>query len=114
MNLKINPVSRQQLSRASLFVPICLILSLLFGCEALAQQELQIHHINIENGDATMIAVYDNGAHQYISKILIDGGQTAASQLLLPYLKKITGGSSEGMHFNYIILTHYHNDHYTG
>jgi len=79
-----------------------------------AQQELQIHHINIENGDATMIGVYDNATHQYTSKILIDGGQSAAGLMLLPYLQNITGGTAAGMHFNYVILTHYHNDHYTG
>ena len=80
----------------------------------LAQQELQIHHINVENGDATMIGVFDQSTHQYTSKVLIDGGQSAANLLLLPYLKKVTGGSAAGMHFNYVILTHYHNDHYAG
>jgi hypothetical protein len=93
---------------------VVLILTGSFSESVIAQQELQIHHINIENGDATMIAVYDNAAHQYISKVLIDGGQSSASQFLLPYLKKITGGTAEGMHFNYVILTHYHNDHYNG
>ncbi|MFI5160509.1 MAG: MBL fold metallo-hydrolase [Sphingobacteriales bacterium] len=83
---------------------------LLFPVSLLAQQELQIHHINIENGDAEMIAIYDNSTHQYISKVLIDGGQTASGAMLLPYLKKV----ADNLHFNYVMLTHYHNDHYTG
>ena len=83
---------------------------LLLGCSlAFGQQELQIHHINIEDGDATMIGIYDNGTHHYTAKILIDGGKSAPAKYLLPYLSKIAD-----THFNYIILTHYHDDHYNG
>jgi hypothetical protein len=114
--MNLNSVTlRGLLSLCNCFLFIfCLVYALLFAGSVAAQQELQIHHINIENGDATMIAVYDNATQQYRSKILIDGGQSSASQFLLPYIKKITGGSADGMHFNYVILTHYHNDHYTG
>jgi hypothetical protein len=79
------------------------------GFTCLAQQELQIHHINIENGDATMIGIYDQQTHSYTGKVLIDGGLSSAGTYLLPYLEKM--GDT---HFNYVILTHYHNDHYTG
>lgn len=79
-----------------------------------AQEQLHIHHINIENGDATFIGIYDVAAGKYTSRILIDGGQSAPQQMLLPYLKKMIGSDKASLHFNYIILTHYHNDHYNG
>jgi|GEM_PF-6085564 len=64
----------------SLLVPLTKIVS--------AQQELQIHHINIENGDATMIGVYRLRDKSYTTKVLIDGGQSAAGLLLLSYLQR--------------------------
>jgi hypothetical protein len=79
-----------------------------------AQQELHIHQINIENGDATMIGVYDTSAKKYTSRILIDGGQLTPDQMLLPYLRKMIGSDAASLHFQYVILTHYHNDHYNG
>ncbi|MFC0514621.1 MBL fold metallo-hydrolase [Mucilaginibacter angelicae] len=90
-----------------------ILLTLLSG-NAFAQQELQVHHINIENGDATMIGIYDIPSHRYISKTLIDGGMSKPGDLLLPYLHKVAGADTSGTHFNYIILTHYHTDHYNG
>jgi hypothetical protein len=89
-------------------------MSCLFVLAISAQQELHIHHINIENGDATLIGIYDIAAQRYTSKILIDGGQVSADQLLLPYLKKMIGADRASLHFDYVILTHYHDDHYTG
>lgn len=79
-----------------------------------AQQELHIHQINIENGDATLIGIFDTSSNKYTSKILIDGGQLGPEEKLLPYLKKILGTSASSLHFNYVILTHYHDDHYNG
>jgi len=79
-----------------------------------AQQELHIHHINIENGDATLIGIYDVASQKYTSKILIDGGKSTPAKLLLPYIGKMVGTDAESFHFDYIILTHYHNDHYNG
>lgn len=90
-----------------LLLSVVLILGITFSCKA--QQELQIHHINIENGDATMIGIYDQHARRYTASVLIDGGLSSAGNYLLPYLQKL--GDT---HFNYIILTHYHNDHYNG
>lgn len=86
----------------------------LFTVTICAQQELHIHHINIENGDATLISIYDVAQDKYTSKILIDGGQISAEKMLLPYIRKMVGNNEESVHFNYVILTHYHNDHYTG
>lgn len=78
------------------------------------QEELHIHNINVENGDATMIGIYDTETKKYTAKILIDGGMSSADKILLPYLKKMVGPDKESLHFNYVILTHYHNDHYIG
>jgi beta-lactamase superfamily II metal-dependent hydrolase len=91
-----------------------LLVTLLFVLASVAQKQLHIHHINIENGDATLIGIYDVATQKYISKILIDGGQSSATDMLLPYIKKMVGTDKESFHFNYVILTHYHNDHYTG
>ena len=54
------------------------------------------------------------GQEKYTAKILIDGSQLSTDAKLLPYLRKMIGSDEESLHFNYIILTHYHNDHYNG
>jgi len=79
-----------------------------------AQKELHIHHINVENGDATMIGIFDVQTQHYTSKILIDGGKSTPTKMLIPYIKKMVGDDPGSFHFDYIILTHYHNDHYNG
>lgn len=70
---------------------------------------LQIHHINVNNGDATVIAVKDDQG-QYVTKLLIDGGEPSADERLWPYIQSVLGNAS----FEYVILTHYHADHYKG
>lgn len=91
-----------------------LLMANLFGLAIPAQQQLHIHHINIGNGDATLIGIYDVTEEKYTSKILIDGGQAPAENMLLPYIRKMVGSDNESLHFEYIILSHYHDDHYTG
>lgn len=93
---------------------IVLLAVYLLACTARAQQQLHIHHINIGNGDATLIGIYDSAEHKYTSKVLIDGGQLKAELRLLPYIRKMVGEDEESFHFNYVILTHYHDDHYKG
>lgn len=85
---------------------------ILQSCIVFAQQELHIHHINVENGDATLIGIYDQPSSTYIKTILIDGGASSPAAMLLPYLKKAL--NSERPQLNYIALTHYHQDHYNG
>lgn len=97
------------MKKSSLFIFCLLLVS-----TAYTQEELHIHHINIENGDATMIGVYNKALQKYTVKTLIDGGQVAAGTYLLPYFAKICSNDGGATHFNYVILTHYHNDHYTG
>ena len=112
MTVKPSCPLQQQGLFARLACNMTFIIFLLCSPSAFAQQELQIHHINVENGDATMICIYDKPLHKYLTSVLIDGGKPAADSLLLPYLTTITGNATP--HFNYVILTHYHNDHYTG
>src|SRR5688572_22520104 len=99
------------LSKKLLFLPL---INFLFSLRILAQQELHIHHINIGNGDATLVGIFDIATNTYTNKILIDGGYSSAASRLLPYIKKMIGTDNESLHFDYIILTHYHNDHYNG
>ncbi len=92
-----------------------LLMVVMLYCSALtAQKELHIHHINIGNGDATMIGIFDKPSGKYSVKMLIDGGLMAAKDRLLPYIQKICEKDDEPTRFKYAALTHYHNDHYNG
>jgi beta-lactamase superfamily II metal-dependent hydrolase len=91
-----------------------MVLGVFIFASAMAQQELHIHHINVENGEATMIGIFDTGTQKYISKTLIDGGMSANTRYLVPYIKKTGNNGPDAIHFNYVILTHYHSDHYNG
>lgn len=89
---------------------LSLLLLFAIGCMgAFAQQELRIHHINIGDGDATLIGIYDTANRTYTKTILIDGGKSSASARILPYLKTILKTSTPTV--NYVGLTHYHDDH---
>jgi len=69
---------------------------------------LEIHHININNGDASAIRlVHKDGTE---TKVLIDGGDPKPTDNLLPYIQ----GMFKDAQFQYIVLTHYHKDHYNG
>jgi Metallo-beta-lactamase superfamily len=70
--------------------------------------QVEIHHININNGDASIIVLIHKDGTQ--TKVLIDGGQLKPSDALVPYIK----GMFTNAQFQYLILTHYHNDHYNG
>ncbi|OCX54281.1 hypothetical protein BEL04_08465 [Mucilaginibacter sp. PPCGB 2223] len=85
------------------------LIALTLCLRVLAQEELRIHHINVEDGDATLIGIYDVATHHYKSTILIDGGASNPNDLLLPYLRTVMA-----THVNYVVLTHYHKDHYNG
>lgn len=92
----------------------CILFLWLLAHVAFAQQELHIHQINIENGDATLIGIFDVATRKYTSKVLIDGGQPGPETSLMPYLRKIAGTDDASLHFQYVVLTHYHDDHYNG
>jgi hypothetical protein len=75
-------------------------------------QYLEVHHIKVNNGDSEIIAFKD-AEGIYKLKALIDGGDTASDDFLIPYLKK-NFGQTGPFYFDYVILTHYHHDHYHG
>jgi beta-lactamase superfamily II metal-dependent hydrolase len=70
-------------------------------CHALNAQSLMIHHIDVGQGDATLIRV-PNG-----KTVLIDAGNTGKGRnAVIPYLKAL-GVTS----LDYLIVSHYHADH---
>ncbi|HVI47849.1 MAG TPA: hypothetical protein VM802_23470 [Chitinophaga sp.] len=88
---------------------------LLMPLATAAQHEiLEIHHINVENGDATMIVVHDTAANTYPVKILIDGGNSGTDRFLQGYFNNYFGAVNMPVTFKYLILTHFHKDHYAG
>ncbi len=74
-------------------------------CAALVGQELQIHYINVQQGQSTLIVGPDG------TTILYDGGyETKGTTELVPYLQSlgITGS------LDYIIASHQDTDHFVG
>lgn len=90
----------------------CMCLLATFSLKA--QELLEIHHINIENGDATMILIHDTAANTFPAGILIDGGIKNSLAFLSSYFKNCFGDSVPVAHFKYMILSHHHTDHYMG
>jgi hypothetical protein len=76
---------------------------------ARTQNYMAIHHINIGNGDCTVISLYDNN-NNIITKTIIDGGNSNFANFLGPYLNQEFGNGL----FNLLILSHFHKDHYNG
>ncbi len=76
----------------------------LFLSFVIYSQELQIHHINVGQGDATLI-ISPTG-----KKVLIDAGNTGkGTNVVKPYL------TSLGINYlDYVICSHYHADHLGG
>ncbi len=77
-------------------------------CSLYAQNQLEIHHLNIGNGDATIVALVEGG--NITAKVIIDGGNSNSRRYLLPYINQELNNT----HFNLVILSHYHRDHYNG
>lgn len=78
---------------------------------------LEIHHIDVGGGDATAIVVKDSDG-KFISKVLIDAGAEGAGYTRLEtyvtkYLKDKEPDKTT-VDFDYIIASHYHNDHFDG
>ncbi|HVI47850.1 MAG TPA: hypothetical protein VM802_23475 [Chitinophaga sp.] len=90
---------------------LCLLVPL---CTAAQNEILEIHHINVENGDATMIVIHDTTANTYPMKILIDGGNSGTDKFLQGYFTNIFGATNIPVTFKYLILSHFHQDHYKG
>ncbi|OQP40748.1 hypothetical protein A4H97_14100 [Niastella yeongjuensis] len=80
-----------------------------------AQDErLEIHHINIENGDATLIVVHDIKANTFNALALIDGGNIGTDVFIKPYFSNLFGAKKLPVKVKYMILSHFHADHYRG
>ncbi|GJM32297.1 MAG: hypothetical protein DHS20C18_12980 [Saprospiraceae bacterium] len=69
---------------------------------------VEIHHVNVNDGDATIIRIKFSDNTE--KKILLDGGKPQPGNFLVPYINSVFPNSK----FDYIILSHYHNDHYNG
>lgn len=78
-------------------------------CVTVFSQQLEIHHINTNNGESTIIAL-KNSDNEYTSKIIIDGGNSSFTRYLDTYIGAVFGNYD----FDCVILTHYHRDHYAG
>ncbi len=72
-------------------------------------QTLEIYQINITNGDAAVILT-KNADGSIRKAVLIDGGQPSSQRILVPFLNEYIQHSK----FDWIILSHYHDDHYKG
>ncbi|PSL44237.1 beta-lactamase superfamily II metal-dependent hydrolase [Chitinophaga niastensis] len=94
----------------SLICCMCLLLTLSLK----AQEQLEIHHINVENGDATMILIHNTAVDTFPASVLIDGGMKDSYAFLNNYFKHCFKDTMPVAHFKYAILSHHHQDHYTG
>ncbi|MEI7607246.1 MAG: MBL fold metallo-hydrolase [Rhodospirillaceae bacterium] len=74
---------------------------------------VEIHLINVENGDATAIAVFDHDGtdKKIISSILIDGGYRNDN---LVYEYMAVNGLLKGDKIDMLVITHFHADHFNG
>jgi hypothetical protein len=78
--------------------------------------EIEIHQINVGNGDGALIKLYDNSVDP-VYTIVIDGGLRSSSNKFLPYLKKELPdipGKVGKKKINWVILSHNHQDHFNG
>jgi hypothetical protein len=89
-------------------------LFLILSLSANAQEQLEIHHINVENGDATMIVIHNTVNNTFPFKMLIDGGNIKTEEFLKPYFTNYFGAANIPVTFDYVILSHFHADHYRG
>ena len=78
---------------------------------------LEIHHIGISSGDATVIAVKqknENDKNYTVKcKVLIDAGGESPmgdTQIIIAYCNKFFGDAN----FDYVVASHYHADHISG
>ena len=93
-----------------------MVLLLWFQLAAAAQRtQLEIHQINVGNGDGALITLWDNDKLVYT--IVIDGGLPSTENKFIPYLRHFIPempnhpGKRE---VNWVILSHNHKDHFSG
>ncbi len=95
-------------SHAKRIVPLFLIgMMLSIYCGALWGQNLEIHYINVQQGQSTLIVGPDG------TTILFDGGyETKGTNEVVPYLNSI--GISPRTNLDYVIASHRDTDHFVG
>jgi competence protein ComEC len=88
--------------------------ALLFGfLVASAQTQLEIHQINVGNGDGALIKFYDKDVLKYT--MVVDGGLKSTDNTFIPYLKKfIPENADKKFVVDWVILSHNHQDHFNG
>ncbi|MCP4216341.1 MAG: MBL fold metallo-hydrolase [bacterium] len=97
----------QRLNVTKLIPVLLLGMLFTFFSGALWAQNLEIHYINVQQGQSTLI-VGPNG-----TTILYDGGaETKGTAEIAPYLQSLGINTSQAL--DYIILSHRHTDHYWG
>lgn len=88
---------------------------LFFLVTGVTHAQLEIHQINVGNGDGALIKLYDD--NELIYTIVIDGGLKATDNKFIPYLKNfipdIPGKPGKKL-INWVILSHNHQDHFKG
>jgi len=92
------------------------LLLLLICCgKAFSQSQVEIHQVNVGNGDGALIKVIDGGTLVYT--IVIDGGLPSTSNSFVPYLKQALPdmpGHAGKKKIDWVILSHNHQDHFNG
>lgn len=74
-----------------------------------ARPSLEIHHVFVGHGDATVILIRDKDK-KVVHKTLIDASTSSGLNRLIRYFVKFMGGSD----FDLLIPSHYHDDHLNG
>ncbi|MCP5045951.1 MAG: MBL fold metallo-hydrolase [bacterium] len=93
------------------FIPILILGMLLsvfpFSIQAQTYTDLEIHYINVQQGQSTLIIGPDG------TTVLYDGGNHyKGDDEVIPYLESIGIDATDGL--DYIVTSHRHTDHYWG
>jgi beta-lactamase superfamily II metal-dependent hydrolase len=76
---------------------------------------LELQHLDVVGGDATLILVRNSNDDSLVYKMLIDaGGEGRGSAKLITYLNSLKGDKDATLTLDCIIATHYHQDHIDG
>lgn len=94
------PAQKGSLMKKSFFASALLLLILPFSSSSQPNGKLQLHFIDVGQGDAEFV-VSPKG-----ETILIDGGLPGKDQVVNPYL-----ATNHFTNIDYYIASHYHNDH---
>lgn len=83
----------------------------------MARRVVEIHHLNVDEGDCTVIAVRDHrdGKWHTVANALIDAG-TRGDERIAKYMESMGLLVSDGTNhtIQYVIASHYHDDHHSG